>query len=126
MRFLFLLLGRICFLCCMAGCSPSNMQEIRCEGEEAVRKLVAELKNIESREDLEKSMNNLKKHFNRIADLLICARSFCEEEDSPPELASGEALFIELARIYEIAGGRALVEEAQGEAMRRLIPRHKK
>ncbi len=120
MRFSLIFRGIFLVFCYAASCSPSNLQELRCEGEGEVKKLVAELKKIETREDFEKSAKKLRKHFHRIADLLIKARGFPEGGELPPEMALSDELFIELARIYEIAGGRAMVEKSQEEAVRRL------
>ena len=79
------------------------------------------MRKIETNEDVQKSSKRLKKHFNRIADLLIETRKFSIPNDEALETAAaGEALFAELARIYEIPGARAAIEAAQSEAVHRL------
>ncbi len=55
----------------LASCSPATWEEIRFEGEAEIRKFAAELKQIESKEDLQKSLPKIKKRFNKMADLLI-------------------------------------------------------
>lgn len=111
----------LCALCFLTACAPSNLSDLRWEAEGEMKKLTAELKKIESTEDVQKSSKKLKKHFNRIADLLLEARNFPLNQDEFPEaLPAGEELFAELARIYEIPGARASVEAAQNEAVRRL------
>jgi hypothetical protein len=94
------------------------LSELRSEGESEMKKLTAELKRLETGEEVQKASKRLKKRFNRIADLLIQTRNFPPtEEDSLP---IGEELFAELARIYEMPGGRAAIEAAESEAVRHL------
>lgn len=104
------------------GCSPSTFQDLRIEAEAETRRLAQELKAIETKEDLVRAIPRLKKRYSRLADLLIEARKY--QEKGEPSLAS-EELFIELARLYELPGGRELIESAQTAAIRRLEPRFK-
>ncbi len=103
------------FLC---SCSPSSLEDLRYEGESQTKKLALELRAVESKEDLQKTLPKLKKRFNKIAELLVEARSFSKGE-SEPSFAS-EQLFAEMARLYEMPGGRELIESAQMEAIQRL------
>lgn len=100
----------------LAGCG--SFADLRYEGEAETRKLARELRAIETKEDLQKAIPRLKKRFNKIADLLIEVRSFSKVETEPSQ--ASEELFIELARLYEISGGRELIESAQTEAVHRL------
>lgn len=102
----------------LASCGPSTLSDIRYEGEAETRKLAEELRMIETKEELQKAIPKLRKQFNRIADLLIEAKGF-PKEDLEPSLAS-EELFTGLARLYEIPGGRELVESAQVDAVQKL------
>jgi len=105
----------------LVGCAPANLSELRCEGEAEMKKLTADLKKMETNEDVQKASKQLKKHFNRIAELLIETRNFPSSADEALEAgAAGEELFAELARIYEIPGARAAIEAAQTEAVHRL------
>jgi hypothetical protein len=100
----------------LTGCA--SFDDLRYEGELETRKLTAELRAVETKEDLQKAVPRLKKRFNKMADLLIAAREFsCEERESSE---SSEELFIELARLYELAGGKELIESAQMDAIDRL------
>lgn len=103
----------------LGACSPSSLADLRWEGEAETLKLAKELRHIETKEDLQKALPRLKKRFVRIADLLIQVRRFSPEEIPDPSLAS-EELFRELARIYEIPGGREGIESAQTEAIHKL------
>ncbi len=102
----------------LASCGPSTLADLRYEGEAQTKKLAEELRAVESKEDLQRALPELRKRFNKIADLLIEARGF-EKEESQPSFAS-EQLFTELARLYEMPGGRELIEGAQLEAVQRL------
>lgn len=111
----------------LASCSPATWEEIRFEGEAEIRKFAAELKQIESKEDLQKSLPKIKKRFNKMADLLIKIGDFQKkipltDNEREPSLAS-EELFVEIARIYEIPGSRELIENCQAEAVRKLDKR---
>ena len=72
----------------------------------------------ESKEDLQKALPQLKERFNQIAELLIEVRKMPKEE-LEPSLAS-EQLFAELARLYEMPGGREQIESAQKDAIQNL------
>lgn len=106
---------------CLVGCSPATLEDLRCQGEAETRRLAKELQGIETKEDLQKALPRIKKRFNRIADLLIEVRKFPNPAPLEPTEAS-EALFIELARLYEIPGMREAIEGAEEEAVQRLSP----
>lgn len=103
----------------LVSCAPSNLVDIRYEGEAEIRKLVSELKKIETKEDLQKMAPKIKKRFNRIGEILKEIRPFVDEAPDEP-LPSAELLFIQLARLYEIPGCREMIEGAQQEAIRRM------
>lgn len=117
------------FFLCLCGCSPTTSQDIRLEGEAQTRKLAWELKQIETKEQLQEALPKIKKKYNQIAALLLEARELKQQfgqdfSTEEPSLAS-EELFVELARLYEVPGARELLESAQGEAIRKLDT-HKK
>lgn len=103
-------------LASLTSCRPASLEDLRFEGEAETAKLAEELSKLESRDDLQKAMPRLKKRFNRIARLLAEAREFPNLPAAEPTLAS-EKLFIELSRLYEIPGGRELIESAESEAV---------
>lgn len=103
------------FLC---SCGPSSWTDLRFEGEAQTRRLTEELHAIENKEDLQKALPRLKKRFNKLADVLVEVRKYPKEEGNPSFIS--EQLFIELARIYEMPGGRELVESSQKQAVRKL------
>ncbi|MES2274172.1 MAG: hypothetical protein V4487_08275 [Chlamydiota bacterium] len=116
-----ILLGLLILL---AGCAPSSLRDLRYEGESETHKLAVELQKIETTEDLQKALPKLKKKFNKLAGLLIKVREFSKKNPDINETflpsISGEELFVEMARIYEIPGGRELIESAQSEAVRKF------
>jgi len=101
----------------LASCGPATLSDVRYEGEAQTKKLAAELRMIEGKEDLQRASPKLKKRFNKIAELLVLARKFPKEE-MEPSFAS-EQLFAELARLYEIPGCKELIENAQVDAVQR-------
>ena len=104
----------------LSSCGPSTFEDLRIEGEAQTRKLAEELQAIESKEDLQKALPELKKRFNKIADLLVDVKKF-PKKGSLEESFASEQLFIELARIYEMPGGRELVESSQRHAIHKLV-----
>jgi hypothetical protein len=109
----------------MAACSPNSLDDFRHEGESQSRALLLDLKKIESREQLIQSEPKLKRHFEELIALMIEARTF--QQKHPDDLSSSEGqsrsdqeLREELRRIYEMEGGREIVERAQQDALVRL------
>lgn len=103
------------FLC---SCGPATFDDLRVEGDAEIRLLAKELRGIETKEELQKAIPRLRKRYNRIADLLIEAKKYPPVDDEG-SLAS-EELFVELARIYEMPGGREGIELAEAQALKRL------
>lgn len=102
----------------LVSCGPATLSDLRYEGEAQTQKLAEELRVIETKEELQKAVPTLRKRFNKIADILIEARGF-QKEEAGPSFAS-EQLFAELARLYEMPGGREWIENAQLEAVQKL------
>lgn len=113
-----------CALFSFCGCGLTTFADLRCEGEAQTKKLVKELRSIETKEELQKKLPSLRKRFNQIAELLIEAQKVPYQECEPS--AASEELFIELARLYEMPGGRELIETAQSQAVLRLYTNHEK
>ncbi len=104
------------FLFSCAG--PTNLEELRLEGEAEVTKLVKELRALETPEDLQRAIPRLRKRFNQIADLVLSLRKLGTQE--PYSSAVSEELFAELARLYEMPSGREKIEMAQAQAVQIL------
>lgn len=102
----------------LASCGPSTLADVRYEGEAQTKKLAAELQMVENKEDLQRAVPQLKKRFNKIAELIAIAKTLPKEE-MEPSFAS-EQLFAELARLYEIPGCKELIETAQTDAVRKI------
>lgn len=108
------------------ACSPSSLEDYQREGEALTRSLIQELQQIETPEQLIKSEQSLKKHFEAYVALMIQAKDYQKKhsEEIAPEMSSDCAvsgqLKEELRRIYAMEGGRELVERAQQEALVRL------
>ena len=100
------------------GCSPVTLEDLRYQSEAEMKKLVIELRGIQSKEDVQRASKRLKKRFNQMAKLLIAARKFPNVESDSSSV--GEELFVEFARIYEIPGARDVIESIQVEAVHAL------
>jgi hypothetical protein len=105
----------------LASCAPSSLEDLRAEGRAQTRLLAADLRKIETKEDLQKAAPCLRERFNQIASLLIEAKKYtCSESEPSPE---SDALFAELARIYEMPGGREEIERSQMQAVQKIQKR---
>ncbi len=105
----------------LTSCGPMTMKDVRAEADAEVSKLTKVLREVDSKDDLITRLPKIKKGFNQIAELVLEVRSI--QEKSPEFLepsAAGDELFAELARLYEMPGGRALIETAQNDAIHRL------
>lgn len=115
------------FLSLCAGCGSRSLEDFREEGNQATDSLVAELRQIQTRRDLIEAAPKLKQSFNRLAALMVAAREFQKTHPDHEKLelqekdhALSEQLRAELNRLYEIEGGREIIEKYQEEALRRL------
>ncbi len=104
------------FFLILVGCSSAG--DLRREGEAQTARLAAQLRQIHSIEELQRAVPQLKKRFLCIAELAMQV-NVDGKVQVEPSLAS-EELFVELARLYELPGGRELIESAQAEAVERL------
>lgn len=100
------------------SCSPVSLEDLKCQSDAEMKKLLVELQCIQSKEDVQRSSKRLKKRFNQMAKLLIAARKFPNVESDSSSI--GEELFVEFARIYEIPGARDSIESIQVEAVHAL------
>lgn len=104
----------------LIGCAPSSWEDLRAEGEAETKKLAELLHGIDTKEQLERELGRIKKIYNRFGDLVVAVRKVGTDGAGEPSLAS-DALFAELARLYEMPGCRALLEEAQKEAIEKIM-----
>lgn len=119
MRFLLCML----VLLALSACSPSSLEDFRYEGESICKELAEELKEIGTYEQLVKEAPKIKSYFDQLVSLMIQARKFQkehEEDKSFIDSVGSSALLYELKRVYEIDGGRDVIEKAQKEALIRL------
>ena len=109
----------------LTACSLSTEKGYYREGERTLVEITKILKKVETHEELQASVPALRKKFNRLANLLIEFRKFKENNPNREfpglSLGASEPLFAELARLYEIPGCREIVEQAQVEAVYKLL-----
>lgn len=111
----------------ITSCSSQSLDDFREEGDAASRLLIAELKQIRSRDDLLEHADSLQELFNHFAAIIIRAQEF---KDSHPgavqegafeeSSARSDQLRIELNRVLHMEGGREVIEKAQEEALNLL------
>lgn len=113
------------FLCLviLLGCNPNSYEDFQCEGDAYCLKMFNTLKAIQDRQQLLQAQPILKQHFEEMVNLIIAARRFqigsLETKDSYPSFYSLRVKE-ELRRLYQIEGGREIIERAQKQALLRL------
>lgn len=107
----------------LLGCNPSSYEDFQFEGDAHCRKMLNTLKCIQDRQQLLQAQPILRQHFEDLVDLMIAARKFqqrsLEVKEFYPSFYS-IALKEELKRLYEIEGGREIIERTQKQAFLRL------
>ncbi len=95
--------------------------EFHREGEAAAASLAEDMRRIHSRDDLHAAIPRLRKKYLRLARLTLAAKELGEKGEKPlaPSQASDE-LFAEIARLYELPGGKELLRLAQAESLKLL------
>ncbi|PWU16115.1 MAG: hypothetical protein C5B45_01190 [Chlamydiae bacterium] len=107
----------------LLGCNPSSYEDFQLEGDAHCRKMLNTLKGIQDRQQLLQAQPILRQHFENLVDLMIAARKFQQDSLEAKEFYPSFysiALKEELKRLYEIEGGREIVERAQKQAFLRL------
>ncbi|MDQ5956712.1 MAG: hypothetical protein ACH349_06110 [Candidatus Rhabdochlamydia sp.] len=107
----------------LVGCNPSSYEDFQLEGDAHCRKMLNTLKCIQDRQQLMQAQPILRQHFEDLVDLMIAARKFQQSSLDSKEFYPSFysiALKEELKRLYEIEGGREIVERTQKQAFIRL------
>ncbi len=103
-----------------SSCTLPNKESLQKKGESIQKSLVEDLKEVSCKEELIEKIPNLKKNFIKMAKLTAEVSLFLVEhpsENSPYNPKTGEELYRELLRIYEIPGGKEILERIQKEAI---------
>jgi hypothetical protein len=104
----------------ISGCGPATVEETQASGSAVVSQLIEELREITSRHDLEQALPRLRRYFDRLTDLMLVLEDPSDVELSEKHHAQSELLKEELIRVYQLDGGRELIEKAQRESLKRL------
>ncbi len=104
-----------------AACAPVTVEDFHREGEVAAKILAEEMRKIQSQDDLRAAIPKLRRGYVRLARLAISAREL-EERGVEPLMASqsNDELYAEVARLYELPGGKELLIAAQRDALKLL------
>jgi len=95
--------------------------DLRAAGELETKKLIYLLRDVENKEQLQKKIGKIQQSYTRIAELVLELRKLSTDTNLGSEPSEvGDALFMELARLYEMPGCRRLLETAQEDAIYRL------
>lgn len=121
----------LCFaiLALLTNCSPDSLVDYRSEEEARCHALCKTLKEIQYPQDLALKAPSVKSHFEKIVDVILLARAYQinhpDEVVEPIDPIFQQALKDELMRVYQLEGGREMVEKAAHEALIRLDAREK-
>jgi hypothetical protein len=100
----------------LSACSPATLEELQFEARLEMKRFALDLREIQTRDDALKQKKKLQKHFNQLAELILEVKKFpgSDEKEMSEEAT---LLFVELARLYEIAGVKEVIEEAESDAI---------
>ncbi len=79
------------------------------------------MRRIHSKEELRAAIPKLRRKYLRIAKLAVLAGELAAKGGKPlPPCQASDELFAEIARLYELPGGRELLISAQAESLKLL------
>jgi hypothetical protein len=111
----------------MTSCNTQTIEDYRDEGKGITKNLIKELHQIHSREQLQASSVKLQKLFDNLTRVMIAAQELQQKnpkldtiELSKEDHELSDRLRFELNRLYNMEGGRAIIEKAQEKSLRRL------
>lgn len=114
-----------CLALLAAACSSSSLQDYCAQGECIVDEIADELEACACKQDVQKALPRLKKKFLRLATVMMEARDFelRHPDGGRVALSDGRAsdrLRGEMMRVYQMEGGRPLIETAEREALEKI------
>jgi hypothetical protein len=117
----------------LTSCGPKNLEDYKEEGKGVTRSLIQELRHIRNRDELLAAHHLLQKRFDQLVSIIIAAREFQHKypdwethELSLLDHELSDKLRVELNRLYQIEGGRQIIEKYQEMALNRLDACEKK
>lgn len=120
---------RICFLAlflCLFSCSPTSNKDYQTLAGGELNRFSNFLKKIHDPKQLKNKQKSISKRFVKLTGIMIDYHSYLEKHpevdhplDEKTQLAA-QKFKEELYRIYELDGGRELIEEAQKDAYTKL------
>jgi hypothetical protein len=108
------------------GCSSHTLADYQEEGKSILYSITQQLQKIHTREQLITAGPELQKQFNQLVDVMLAAEAFKQKSKNLEEIEItvnhelSDLLRIEINRLYQIEGGRALIEKSQESALHRL------
>ncbi|WP_420421168.1 hypothetical protein [Simkania sp.] len=102
------------------GCSPSTVTDCKREAKGVIKSLTADLKEIQTREDLLDKEDQISHKVQTLVDLMIRLKKLQERGALIPveeDHSDSDDLMQEMKRIYMIDGGRVIFERFEREAL---------
>lgn len=117
----------------LTACGSRSLDDFREEGEGITRSLIKELESIRNRQELLQAAPRLQKRFDSLVDVMIRSKEY-KEKYSKIDLLDlpkkdhelSDQLRVELNRIYNMEGGRKIIEKCQEVSLHRLDAFEKK
>lgn len=115
---------RVILFLLLFACSRGP-EEIREDGQQVMRRLVKEFRQVKSRDELMEKEARIKGLFDRLVKLLAEAKTYLETHDETLEFKwkdheLSDELKAEINRLYRIEGCKEIIEKCEGEALRVL------
>lgn len=108
----------------VSGCTSQTLDDYHEQGEEITISLTETLKKIRTREQLIVAVPRLQVFFNELVVTMIAAENFEQVHPSEADWTVNQevstALLQELNRLYQLEGGKALIEKSQENALQQL------
>lgn len=108
------------FLCSLISCSPASPDEFANESERIQKELVRQLRDVETLDDIAKRGPKIRSLSFELVELMKKADVYYKkthQEIVPRDLPITEVLRSEMKRIYQLDGGREMIEKYQREAL---------
>ncbi len=117
----------LCLLFLCVSCGARSQEDFQQEGQRIAKELANELQRIRTRDELVAAAPSLTRRFDELVDVMIAARQYQQQHawEEVPELSSDGVqlnvrLQIELQRVFNLDGGRELIEKYQEASLNRL------
>lgn len=103
------------------ACSPQTYEDFQMEAERIDAKILHDLKEVHTKQDLLARTSHLKKNYKKMAKLIALFDEYLQSHEMPSQQkepsSTSQQLCHELLRIYEIPGAKEVLQRIQQEAL---------